>query len=89
MSFNSSSITNDSITISWILYNATATGYIISYSNTCFNISYDNIITSDMLAQLTGLEEGTAYSITVTATLSDNGGTVVETIIATTMSVGE
>ena len=89
LSFNSSSIT---ITISWILYNATATGYIISYSNTnidCFNISYDNITTSDMLAQLTVLEEGTAYSITVTATLSENGGAVVETIIATTISVGE
>ena len=42
-----------------------------------------------MSAQLTVIEEGTAYSITVTATLSDNGGTVVETIIATTMSVGE
>ena len=42
-----------------------------------------------MSAQLTALEEGTTYSITVTATLSDNGGTVVETIIATTMSVGE
>ena len=88
LSFTSSSIT---ITISWILYNATATGYIISYSNTnidCFNTSYDNITTSDM-SQLTGLEEGTAYYITVTATLSNNGGTVVETIIATTMSVGE
>ena len=42
-----------------------------------------------MLAQLTALEEGTAYSITVTATLNDNGETAVETIIATTMSVGE
>ena len=89
MSFTSSPIT---ITISWILYNATATGYIISYSNTnidCLNIAYDNITTSDMSAQLTGLEEGSAYSITVTATLNDNGGAVVETIIATTMSVGE
>ena len=69
-----------------------ATGYIISYSNTnidCFNISYDNIITSNMSVQLTGLEEGTTYSFNVTATLSDNGGTVVETIIATTMPVGE
>ena len=42
-----------------------------------------------MSAQLTGLEEGTTYSITVTATRSDNGGTVVQTIIATTMSVSE
>ena len=69
-----------------------ASGYIISYSNTnidCLNISYDNITTSDMSVQLTGLDEGTAYSITVTATLSDNGGAVVETIIATTMPVGE
>ena len=92
MSFNSSSITNNSITISWIPYDMIASGYIISYSNTnidCFNISYDSIITSNMSVQLTGLEEGTTYSITVTATLSDNGGTVEETIIATTMSVGE
>ena len=87
VSFNSS---NDSITISWILYNATATGYIISYSNTnidCFNITYDNITTSNMSVQLTHLEEGTAYFITVRAALSDEG-TAIDTITATTTAVG-
>ena len=37
---------------------------------------------------LTGLEEGTEYSITVTATLTGGGGTEQDTITATTMAAG-
>ena len=81
-----------SLTISWTLANGvTATEYIISYSNTdidCFNISYDDITVSIMSVELTDLEEGTEYSITVTAILSDDGGTASDTVTATTMSVG-
>ena len=80
-----------SITISWILYDVTATEYIISYSNTdidCFNISYNDITVSIMSVELTDLEEGTEYSITVTAILSDDGGTASDTITATTLPIG-
>ena len=70
----------------------TATEYIISYSNTdidCFNISYDDITTSDNITvELTDLEEGTEYSITVTAILSDDGGAGSDTVKATTTAVG-
>ena len=80
-----------SITISWILYDVTATEYIISYSNTdidCFNIFYDDITVNIMSVELTDLEEGTEYSITVTAILSDDGGTASDTITATTLPIG-
>ena len=81
-----------SLTISWTLADdVTATEYIISYSNTdidCFNISYDDATVSIMSVELTDLEEGTEYSITVTAILSEDGGTASDTITATTMSVG-
>ena len=80
-----------SIIISWILYDVTATEYIISYSNTdidCFNISYDDTTVSIMSVELTDLEEGTEYSITVTAILSDDGETASATVIATTLPIG-
>ena len=68
-----------SLTISWTLFGGvTATGYTISYSNTnnteCFTAN--TVIPdseSDTMYRLTGLEEGTEYSITVTATLSGGG----------------
>ena len=67
----------------------TATSYTISYENTdCFTDSGD-ITTSDMTRELTGLEEGTQYSITVTTTLTSGGGTVSDSLIATTISVGK
>ena len=91
MTVDSTSTT--SLTISWTLADdVTATEYIISYSNTdidCFNISYDDITVSIMSVELTDLEEGTEYSITVTAILSDDGGTASDTVTATTMSVGK
>ena len=71
----------------------TVTEYTISYSNNdCSNdMMYDDITgisASETMYTLTELEEGTNYSITVTATLSNDGGSAVDIIIATTMSVG-
>ena len=69
----------------------TATSYTISYENTdtdCFTMTYDDITTSDMTRVLTGLEEGTEYSITVTATLTGGGIIVEDTEKATTMATG-
>ena len=79
--------------ISWSLDDegVTATSYTISYENTdtdCFTMTYEDIATSEMTDELTGLEEGTEYSITVTATLTGGGGTISDTQTATTMSTG-
>ena len=81
------------MTISWTLANGvTATEYIISYSNIdCSDDIYDDITgisVSETMYTLTDLEEGTDYSITVTAILSDDGGGAADTVTATTMSVG-
>ena len=63
--------------------------YSISYSNTntdCFTVSYDDITdiaSSETRYILTDLQEGTEYSITVTALLSD-GETVEHSLTATT-----
>ena len=79
-----------SLTISWTL---AATDYTISYSNTnnteCITAGYPDITTgaSESSRELMGLEEGTEYSITVTATLS-GGGTGEDSLTATTMTVG-
>ena len=91
-SFDSSSTTVTSLTISWTLADdVTATDYTISYSNTdCPTDTYDDITGipgSETLYPLTGLEEGTEYSITVTATLS-GGGTGEDSLTATTMAAG-
>ena len=82
-----------SLTISWTLADsATVTEYIISYSNIdCPNDIYDDITgisASETMYTLIDLEEGTEYSITVTAILSDDGGSASDTVTATTMSVG-
>ena len=83
-----------SLTISWTLAeDVTVTNYTISYSNTdCPNDIYDDITgisDSETIYNLTDLEEGTEYSITVTAILSDDGGSGSDTVTATTMSVGK
>ena len=85
----------NSLTISWTLLNGvTATTFTISYSNTntdCFTNSstISDIAGSETMYTLTGLEEGTEYSITVTATLTGGGETEQDTITATTMAAGE
>ena len=69
----------------------TNTGFTISYFNTdtdCFTMTYDDITTSEMTRVLTGLEEGTEYSITVTVTLTGGGIIVEDTEKATTMATG-
>ena len=86
------SLSATSVTISWTLADGlTATNdYTISYSNTdteCFATSYDDITTSHTVYTLTGLEEGTDYSITVTVVLSD-GVTGEDSLTAITMTTG-
>ena len=51
-------------------------------------MTYDDITTSEMTRVLTGLEEGTEYSITVTTTLTGGGIIVEDTEKATTMATG-
>ena len=81
-----------SLTISWSLVGGvTATGdYTISYSNTniqCFTDSNDITGITATETTLTGLQEGTQYSITVTVMLN-NGKTGSDTTTATTMATG-
>ena len=84
--------TNTSLTIAWTLEETlTATGYTISYYNTnntdCFTDSRSGITTSGTSYQLTGVEEGTQYSITVTATLT-GGRSDQDIITGTTRTAG-
>ena len=73
----------------------TATAFTISYSNTnntdCFTdySTISDIAGSETMYTLTGLKEGTEYSITITATLTGGGGTEQDTITAITMATGE
>ena len=90
VSVDSSSTT--SLTISWTLADGlTAADYTISYSNTdCLTDTYDDITDispSETMYTLTGLEEGTDYSITVTVSLS-GGETAEDSLTATTMTAG-
>ena len=90
------SSSTDSLTVSWDLEDSlTAAALTISYFNTntdCFTdfSTIPNIDGgSETMYTLTGLEEGTEYSITVTAILTGGGGTEQDTITATTMTAGE
>ena len=69
-----------------------ATGYTISYSNTnntdCFTDTRSGISDSGTSWPLTGLEEGTQYSITLTATLT-GGRSERNNITATTRTAGQ
>ena len=86
------SSTTTSLTISWALEEGViATSYSISYSATdCFTGSNTTppIAGSETMYRLDGLEEGTEYSITITATIT-GGGSQQDTIIPTTMAAGE
>jgi len=69
------------------------TGYNISYSNTdtqCFTDSHtvSGIAAGETSHTLTYLEEGTEYTITVTALLS-GGGTDEDSATATTLAAGD
>ena len=78
-----------SLTISWTLEDSlTAASYTISFSNTntdCFTNSSSGIPASGTSHTLGGLEEGTEYSITVTATLT-GGGTQEGSTVASTLT---
>ena len=67
----------------------TASNYIISYSNTntdCFNTSTGTIAVaaSETMYTLNDLQEGTEYSITVTALV--DGRTIEESLSTTTIT---
>ena len=84
-------IQSTSLVVKWefLSTSKTVSTYSISYSNTnntqCFTDSNDisDISASETMFNLTGLQEATEYSITVTAILSD-GETVEDSFTATT-----
>ena len=83
-----------SLIISWTLVSSAAvTGYSISYSNTdtqCFTDSdtVSGIAAGETSHTLADLEEGTEYTITVTALLT-GGKTLEDSVTGTTQAVGE
>ena len=88
------SSTTTSLTISWALEEGvTATSYSNSYSATdtdCFTDSntIPPIDGSETMYRLDDLEEGTEYSITVTATIT-GGGSQEDMVEGTTVDAGE
>ena len=88
------SSTTKSLTISLALEEGvTATSYSISYSaidTDCIpgSITIPPIAGSETMHTLPGLEEGTEYSITVTATLTE-GGSQQDVVEGTTLAAGE
>ena len=88
------SSTTTSLTISWALEESlTATSYSISYSATdtdCIpgSNTIPPIAGSETMYRLPGLEEGTEYSITVTATIT-GGGSQEDMDVGTTVTVCE
>ena len=88
-----STSTTTSLTVSWTLAEGVAAiSFTISYSNTntqCFSVSNDitGIAGSETMYIVTDLQEGTEYSITVTAMLSD-GGSGGDSLTASTMATG-
>ena len=90
---DSTFVTSTSLTISWTLTDdVTVAGYSISYSNIdCPGDIYDDITgisDSETMYTLTNVEEGTEYSVTVTVILSDDRGTALYTVTASTLSIG-
>ena len=88
-------IQSTSLVVKWELLSTSkpVSTYSISYSNTnntqCFTDSNDisDIRGSETMYNLTGLQEATGYSITVTAILSD-GETARDSLTATTLPDG-
>ena len=80
----------------FLLTDKTVSTYSISYSNTnntqCFTDSNDisDISASETIYNLTGLQEATEYSITVTAILSglSDKETIKDSLRATTLTAG-
>ena len=94
LSVSVTSSTTTSLTISWVLEEGvTATSYSISYSATdtdCFTDSntIPPIAGSETMYRLDDLEEGTEYSITVTASIT-GGGSQQYMDVGTTVAAGE
>ena len=94
LSVSVTSSTTTSLTISWALEESLiATSYSISYSATdtdCIpgSTTIPPIAGSETMYRLPGLEEGTEYSITVTATLT-GGGSQQDMDVGTTVAAGE
>ena len=84
------SVSTVSISIEWTLdEEVSADVYTISYRNTdCPNITHSNITVRNMTVNLTDLEEGTTYSITVHTTLNGGRGTQNDTTTASTNTTG-
>ena len=88
------SIESTSLIITWSLADGIlVTGYSISYSNIytqCFidSDTVSGIAAGETSRELTDLEEGTEYTITVTAILTD-GRTNEDTVIDATLAEGE
>ena len=93
LTVSATTLSTTSISVSWELQNTlTATGYTISYTNTnntqCFTDSRSSISASGTSHTVDNLEEGTQYSITVTATLT-GGGTLGGSATAPTLTASE
>ena len=95
LSVTVTSSTTTSLTISSALEEGvTATSYSISYSATdtdCIpgsNTMIPDIAGSETMYRLDDLEEGTEYSITVTATIT-GGGSQEDMAVGTTVAAGE
>ena len=94
VSISSATTDSTSLAISWSLADGAAvTGYSISYSNTdtqCFTDSdtVSGVAAGETSHTLTDLEEGTEYTITVTALLT-GGGSDEDSVTATTLAAGD
>ena len=92
LSISDISSTTTSISISWTLAEGVvASSYTISYSNTkCFPSdpnTMSGISGSQTMYTLDPLEEGTEYSVTITATLTGGGGSQEVSTTATTVAI--
>ena len=90
LSISDISSTTTSISISWTLAEGVvASSYTIFYSNTkCFPSDSNTMSGSQTMYTLDPLEEGTEYSITITATLTGGGGSQEVSTTATTVAIG-